>query len=61
MVPLTAIVVGTWWLWDRLQEERFASEAEELEKDVEEIEAQIMVIMRERTQSKQRAWGVGMG
>ncbi len=60
MIPLTAIVVGAWWRWDRIQERRFAGEAEDIEEGINDMEAQIMAAMKMRTQSKQRTWDLGM-
>jgi len=59
-MPVTAIVVGLWWRWDRVQNRRFSHESEDLEKAIDQMEAQIMSTMRQRTTSSQRPW-TGMG
>jgi len=58
-VPLTILIVGIWLWWDKRREDRYAREDEDIEADIDTMEAQIMAAMRKRTMSKMRTWDTG--
>ncbi|KAK0621309.1 hypothetical protein B0T17DRAFT_283929 [Bombardia bombarda] len=58
-IPLTAIIVLAWLWWNRRREGLFAQEDAEIEKGIDEMEAEIMAKMRKRTLSKARTWDTG--
>jgi hypothetical protein len=55
-IPLTVVIVLTWYIWERRREKRYAEEDSELEKGVESMEIQIQSQMRKRTMSKVGTW-----
>jgi hypothetical protein len=55
-IPLTIIIVLTWYIWERRREKRYAEEDTALEKGVESMEIQIQSAMRKRTMSKAATW-----
>ena len=55
-IPLTTIIVLTWYIWERRREKRYAEEDTALEKGVESMEIQIQSAMRKRTMSKVATW-----
>jgi sensor domain CHASE-containing protein len=55
-VPLTIVIVLTWYIWERRREKRYAEEDTALEKGVESMEIQIQSEMRKRTMSKVATW-----
>ncbi|KAF4587819.1 Mg2+ transporter protein, CorA-like/Zinc transport protein ZntB [Ophiocordyceps camponoti-floridani] len=55
-IPLTAAIVGSWWWWDRRREAQFARDDEDLEKNIDKMEKDIMFHLRKRTMSKAHTW-----
>jgi hypothetical protein len=55
-VPLTIVIVLSWYIWERRREKRYAEEDSALEKGVESMEIQIQSEMRKRTMSKVATW-----
>ncbi|RDA83009.1 hypothetical protein CP532_4401 [Ophiocordyceps camponoti-leonardi (nom. inval.)] len=55
-IPLTAAIVGSWWWWDRRREAQFARDDEDLEKNIDKMERDIMFHLRKRTMSKAHTW-----
>jgi hypothetical protein len=55
-IPLTVLIVGSWLWFDRRREKRFAQEDKDLEKNITEMEVDIMAMMRKRTMSKASTW-----
>lgn len=55
-IPVTALIVAGWMLFDRRREGRFKNEDDDLEKNIEHMEADIMAMMRKRTMSKANTW-----
>ncbi|PHH79080.1 hypothetical protein CDD80_5639 [Ophiocordyceps camponoti-rufipedis] len=55
-IPLTAAIVGSWWWWDRRREAQFARDDEDLEKNIDKMEKDIMHHLRKRTMSKAHTW-----
>ena len=58
-VPMTMVVVGGWWLWERKREARYRAEDEDVERGSEMMEMGIMATMRKRTMSKASTLGCG--
>jgi len=55
-VPVTIVIVLSWYIWERRREKRYAEEDTALEKGVESMEIQIQTAMRQRTMSKVATW-----
>lgn len=55
-VPITALIVGSWLWYDRRKEAGYARSDEDLEKDIERMEKDIMFHLRKRTMSKANTW-----
>ncbi|KAI1179990.1 hypothetical protein F4777DRAFT_356362 [Nemania sp. FL0916] len=58
-IPLTLGIVGTWWLLERRREKVYAIEDNAIELGIEQMEGEIMAIMRKKTMSKVGTWGTG--
>lgn len=58
-IPLTLIIVVTWFLWDKKREAEYAQEDKDIEKGIDKMEQKIMAEMRKRTMSTARTWNVG--
>lgn len=58
-VPLTAIIVGIWYVWEKRREARYDREDRDLEAGSEDMERTIMAMMRKRTMSKASTWDTG--
>lgn len=56
-VPLTMAIVGFWYVWEKRREAIYDKEDVDLEKGSEDMERQIMAMMRKRTMSKASTWG----
>ncbi|KAK1777838.1 hypothetical protein QBC45DRAFT_329806 [Copromyces sp. CBS 386.78] len=57
-IPLTLIIVVTWFLWDKKREAEYAQEDKDIEKGIDKMEQKIMAEMRKRTMSTARTWNV---
>lgn len=57
-IPLTLIIVVTWFLWDKRREAAYAQEDKDIEKGIDKMEQKIMAEMRKRTMSTARTWNV---
>lgn len=55
-IPVTVVIVLTWWVWDRTRERRYAREDIDLEDQIDGMESKIMATMRRRTMNKVRTW-----
>ncbi|KAI9740653.1 MAG: hypothetical protein M1818_004617 [Claussenomyces sp. TS43310] len=55
-LPLTVLIVGWWYVWERRREKRYEQEDSALEKGVETMELSIQKEMRQRTMSKVATW-----
>ncbi len=55
-VPITAFIVGFWYVWEKKREARYDREDMDLEKGSEDMERSIMAMMRKRTMSKASTW-----
>ncbi|KJZ74094.1 hypothetical protein HIM_06543 [Hirsutella minnesotensis 3608] len=55
-LPLTAAIVGSWWWFDRRREAQYAKDDEDLEKNIDKMERDIMFHLRKRTMSKANTW-----
>jgi len=49
MVPLTAITIGAWWMFDRHSNNEMEEDEQEVEARMNDIEAQTMHGIRRRT------------
>lgn len=58
-LPVTAIIVGIWYVWEKKREARYDREDADLEKGSEDMERTIMAMMRKRTMSKASTWDTG--
>lgn len=57
-IPVTVVIVGVWYLWEKKREARYNIEDLDLEKGSEDMERNIMATMRKRTMSKVSTWDV---
>jgi hypothetical protein len=55
-IPVTAIIVGIWYIWEKRRAARYEEEDSDLEKNIEQMEKDIMAKMRKRTMSKMSTW-----
>ncbi len=55
-IPVTLLIVTFLVWWDKRREKVFAKEDSDIEAGIDQMEAQIMATMRQRTLSKQRTW-----
>lgn len=55
-LPITFIVVAGWIYWEKRKETRYKVEDEELAKDVDKMEMEIQMKMRQRIMSKAGTW-----
>jgi hypothetical protein len=55
-IPVTMVIVGGWWLWEKRRERIYGEEDADLEKGSEGMEGKIMATMRKRTMSKASTW-----
>jgi hypothetical protein len=55
-VPITAIIVAAWLIFDRRRETAHAKQDADLERNIEKMEKDIMYNMRKRTMSKTHTW-----
>jgi hypothetical protein len=55
-IPITILIVGVWYVWEKMREARYSREDEDLEKGSEHMEKDIMAAMRKRTMSKASTW-----
>lgn len=55
-IPITAVIVGSWYMWDRKRAAHYMLEDDDLEKGIEQMESKIMASMRRRTLSKASTW-----
>lgn len=55
-VPITAVIVGVWYVWEKRRESKYDREDLDLEKGSEDMEKRIMAMMRKRTMSKASTW-----
>lgn len=55
-IPLTLVIVGSWWWMDKRREKRYSLEDAEIEKGIERMETEIMAIMRKKTMQKATTW-----
>jgi hypothetical protein len=55
-IPITMIIVGVWYVWEKKREARYNKEDMDLERGSENMEKVIMATMRKRTMSKVSTW-----
>jgi hypothetical protein len=55
-IPVTVVIVGVWYIWEKRREARYDREDLDLEKGSEDMEKNIMAMMRKRTMSKASTW-----
>ncbi|TVY52619.1 hypothetical protein LSUE1_G009321, partial [Lachnellula suecica] len=55
-IPLTAVIVAAWYVWEKRRERKYDLEDQDLEKGSEDMEKEIMATMRQRTLSKASTW-----
>lgn len=55
-IPITILIVGAWIWFDRRREAQYAREDADLEKDIDKMEKNIILNLRQRTMSKAHTW-----
>jgi len=55
-VPVTIMIVGIWYVWEKRRDAKYDKEDEDLERGSEDMEKNIMAMMRKRTMSKASTW-----
>ena len=55
-VPVTIVIVGIWYVWEKRRDAKYDKEDEDLERGSEDMEKNIMAMMRKRTMSKASTW-----
>ncbi len=55
-IPLTVLIVGSWYFLDRRRERQYAIEDEDIERGIERLEKDILAVMRKKTMSKASTW-----
>ena len=55
-VPITVLILVSWMVFDRRREATFAKADEDLEKNIDRMEKDIMFHLRKRTMSKVHTW-----
>lgn len=55
-VPITVIILVAWVFYDRKRERQYAKDDEDLEKNIDKMEKDIMFHLRKRTMSKANTW-----
>ncbi|KAI1505595.1 hypothetical protein F5X99DRAFT_405074 [Biscogniauxia marginata] len=58
-IPLTLVIVLSWWALDHRRERQYADEDKDIEKGIEKMETDILAIMRKKTMSKTSTWNSG--
>ncbi|RYO74422.1 hypothetical protein DL764_010825 [Monosporascus ibericus] len=58
-IPLTLLIVGSWWYLDRRREKQYAAEDKDVELGIERLESEILAVMRKKTMSKASTWNSG--
>ncbi|KAI0593954.1 hypothetical protein F4775DRAFT_575960 [Biscogniauxia sp. FL1348] len=58
-VPLTLVIVLSWWALDHHREKQYAAEDQDIEKGIEKMETDILAIMRKKTMNKTSTWNSG--
>lgn len=55
-VPVTALIVGFWLWFDKRRDQQHKKADEDLEKDMDKMEKDIMHALRKKTMSKANTW-----
>ncbi|KAM0343276.1 hypothetical protein ACHAPU_008726 [Fusarium lateritium] len=55
-VPVTALIVGCWMFIDKRRQEQHKKDDADLEKNIDDMEKEIMFALRKRTMSKANTW-----
>ena len=55
-IPVTLLIVGIWYVWERRREAVYDREDRDIETATEDMEKNIMAEMRKRTVSKVSTW-----
>ena len=55
-IPITAVILLAWMWFDRRRERKYKQDDEDLEKNIEKMEKDIMFHLRKRTMSKVHTW-----
>ena len=58
-IPVTLIIVGSWWYLDRRRQKQYALEDADIEAGIDKMEENIMAVMRKKTMSKATTWTSG--
>jgi hypothetical protein len=55
-IPITFIITAIWYVWEKRREAKYDREDRDLENGSEDMERNIMAMMRKRTMSKASTW-----
>ena len=58
-IPVTLLIVGSWWYLDRRRQKLYALEDADIEAGIDKMEENIMAVMRKKTMSKATTWTSG--
>ncbi|CAJ2510187.1 Uu.00g060870.m01.CDS01 [Anthostomella pinea] len=60
-VPLTLVIVLSWWFLDHRREKQYAAEDLDIEQGIASMEKDMLAFMRKKTMSKATTWNSGGG
>ena len=55
-IPLTLLIVGSWYYLDRRRERQYAEEDIQIEQGIDNLEQEILAVMRKKTMNKASTW-----
>ena len=55
-IPLTVLIVGSWYYLDRRRERQYAAEDIEIEAGIKHLEKDILAVLRKKTMDKASTW-----
>ncbi|KAI0480678.1 hypothetical protein GGR56DRAFT_627105 [Xylariaceae sp. FL0804] len=55
-IPLTVVIVGSWWLLERRREKIYADEDHHIEEGIAQMDLDILAMMRKKTMTKASTW-----
>lgn len=55
-LPITVVITAIWYMWEKRREAKYDREDHDLERGSEDMEKNIMAMMRKKTMSKASTW-----